>query len=156
MYISKKYSKKLEKHLWWGLFCCQRRSSCWKYWKWCSYLVKSLPPARMVEKKIINFSVSPYCTLLFSRTQKYQVFGSNFGSCQLQFPDQLLYDFVKISTMKYYHYYSGYLLACGKRQLKHWNKMERLFKRIIKCTRTNDCRSASVFLKHLEHLYTLS
>ena len=46
---------------------CQRRSSCWKYLKWGSYFENRYHHAKMVEKKTINFSVSRYCTLLFSR-----------------------------------------------------------------------------------------
>ena len=48
---------------------CQRRSSCWKYRKWCSYFENRYHHAKMVEKKRINFSVSPYCTLLFSKKE---------------------------------------------------------------------------------------
>ena len=46
---------------------CQRRSSCWKYWKWCSYFENPYYHAKIVEKKGINFLVSPYCTMLYSR-----------------------------------------------------------------------------------------
>ena len=81
--------------------------------------------------------------------RKYQVFWSIFGSCPLQLTDQLSYDCVKILALKYYQYCSGYLLAYGKRQVKHWNKIQSLLKLIIMCTRTIDCRFPSVFLKNL-------
>ena len=48
---------------------CQRRSSCWKYRKWCTYFENRYHHAKMTEKKTINFPVSPYCTLLFSRKE---------------------------------------------------------------------------------------
>ena len=48
---------------------CQRRSSCWKYRKWCSYFENPYHHPEIVDKKIIIFLVSPYCTLLFSRKE---------------------------------------------------------------------------------------
>ena len=48
---------------------CQRRSSCWIYRKWCSYVENPYLHAKIVDKKIINVLVSPYCTLLFSRKE---------------------------------------------------------------------------------------
>ena len=47
---------------------CQRRSSCWKYQKWCSYFENPYHHAKIVDKRI-NFLVSPNCTLLFSRKE---------------------------------------------------------------------------------------
>ena len=49
---------------------CQSRSSCLKYQKWCSFFENRYHQSKMVEKKKINFSVSPYCTLLFPRKEK--------------------------------------------------------------------------------------
>ena len=46
---------------------CQRRSSCWKYRKWWGYFENRYRHAKTVERKRKDFSVSPYCTLLFSR-----------------------------------------------------------------------------------------
>ena len=46
---------------------CQRRSSCWKYRKWCGCFENCYRHAKLVEKKRKIFSVGPYSTLLFSR-----------------------------------------------------------------------------------------
>ena len=48
---------------------CKGRSSCWKYWKWCSYFENPYYHATIVDKKIIHFLVGSYCTLLFSRKE---------------------------------------------------------------------------------------
>ena len=52
----------------------QRRSSyesikVWKHLKWCSYFENPYLHAKIVDKKRINFFVSLYCTLLFSRKE---------------------------------------------------------------------------------------
>ena len=46
---------------------CQRRSCRWKYQKLGSHLKNRYHHAKVVENARINFSISPYCTLLFSR-----------------------------------------------------------------------------------------
>ena len=46
----------------------QRSWSCLKYQKRCCYFVNCYYNAKKVQKKKILFSVSCYCTLLFSRT----------------------------------------------------------------------------------------
>ena len=55
------------------LFCvlCQRRYWCWKYRKWGSHLKNCYHYAKVVEKARINYSITPYCTLLFSRKENF-------------------------------------------------------------------------------------
>ena len=43
-----------------------------KYRKWVSHLKNRYHYAKVVENGKINFSISPYCTLLFSRKQKFK------------------------------------------------------------------------------------
>ena len=122
---------------------CQRGSSCWKYRKWCSYFKNRYHHTKMVEKKTINVLVSPYCTLLFSRKENIKFSGVVLVAVHCN----CLISYLMIAwiwALKYYQYYSGYLLACGKRQLKHWTYYQ--------LTRTIDCRLISVFKKNLEHL----
>ena len=96
---------------------CQRTSSCWKYWKWCSYFENPYHHAKIVDKKTIVFLVSPFCMhLVVFQKIHFQVFWSSFVICLLQLPEQLHCDCAKISALKYCQYYSGYLLACQKRQ----------------------------------------
>ena len=98
---------------------CQRRSSCWKYRKWCSSFENRYHHTKMIEKKTINFSVSPCCTLLFSRKEniKFSEVALVAVHCNCLIGYLMI---AWISALKYYQYYSGYLLACGKSQLKHW------------------------------------
>ena len=60
-------------------------------------LEKWLPLCKVVENARINISVSPYCTLLFSK-RKPQIFGSSLISC-LQWHGWLHYEYVRISAL---------------------------------------------------------
>ena len=102
----------------------------------------------------MNFSASPYCTLLFSRKENISLSEVALVAVHWKLPDQLQHDCVRMSLLKSYQYYSGYLFACRKWQLKHWNIMQSLFKLINKCTRTIDNRFAKVFLKPFLSLLT--
>ena len=91
---------------------CQRRSSCWKYRKWCSYVKNCYHHAKMIERKTINFLVRPFVfQKFFYEVALVAVYCNCLISCLM---------IAWISAVKYYQYYCGYLLACGKRQLKHW------------------------------------
>ena len=123
---------------------CHRRSSCWKYWKWCSYFENRYHHPKVVEKKIINFSVSPYCTQLFSRKENIKssevalvAVHCNSWSATLWLPDSQPWN--TTNTIG-----NIYLLV------KSGNYNTGL---IIKCGRAIHCRLASVFLKNLEHLW---
>ena len=98
---------------------CQRRSSCWEYRKWCTYFENCYYHAKMTEKKAINFPVSPYCTLLFSRKEyiKFSEVVLVAVHCNFLISSLMI---AWIPALKYYQYYRGYLLASGKRQLKQW------------------------------------
>ena len=45
-----------------------------KYRKWVSHLENRYHYAKVVENARINFSISPYCTLLFSRKENFKFF----------------------------------------------------------------------------------
>ena len=51
---------------------CQRRYCCLKYQKWGSHLKNRHHYAKMVQNAKINFSISPYCTLLFTRKKNFK------------------------------------------------------------------------------------
>ena len=59
---------------------CQRRSSCSKYRKWCSYFENPYHYAKIIDKKKINFSVTRYCTLLLSRKEIFKFSEVALGS----------------------------------------------------------------------------
>ena len=45
-----------------------------KYWKWVSHLKNCYHCAKVVENARTNFSISPYCSLLFSRKENFDFF----------------------------------------------------------------------------------
>ena len=93
----------------------QRRYRCWKYRKWGSHLKNCYHYAKVVENARINFSISPYCTLLFSRKENFKFFEVALSAVFLQWRSWLHYQCVRISTLKYCQYHSGHLLAFQKR-----------------------------------------
>ena len=109
-----------------------------------SLLWKSFPPCKINWDEKIDFSVSPYYTLLFSRKEN------------IKFPEialvavhcNCLISCIMITwgcrPWNTTNNYGRYLLACQKWQLNHWSKMKNFLKVIKKCTRTADCRPASV------------
>ena len=54
-----------------------------KYRKWVSHLKNRYHYVKVIENAQINFSISPYCILLFSRKENFKFFSS-FISCSLQ------------------------------------------------------------------------
>ena len=83
-------------------------------------LWKSLPPWKNGREEHWFFSVRPYCTLLFSRKQniKFSEVVSVAAHCSC------LNSCLMIAWISALKYYSGYLLTCGKRQLKHWTSYQ--------------------------------
>ena len=81
-----------------------------KYRKWVSHLENRYQHAKVVENTKINFSISPFCRLLFSRTENFKVFEVAFWHGWLH------YEGVRISALKYCQYHTGHLLAFRKRR----------------------------------------
>ena len=69
--------------------------------------------ANVVENAIIIFSITPYCTLLFSRKENFKLF-----EVALQWRDWLHLKCVRISALKYCQYHTGHLLAFQKTSIK--------------------------------------
>ena len=74
----------------------QRKPNCWKYRKWCRYFENPYHDAKILDK----------------RKKKVSRRELNRLHC----------DRARISVLKYCQYYSGYLLACRKWELKQLNK----------------------------------
>ena len=53
---------------------CEKKVLLLKYRKWVSHLKIRYHYAKMVENARIKFSISPYCTLLFSRIENFTFF----------------------------------------------------------------------------------
>ena len=74
----------------------------------------------MIEKNTINFSVSPYCTLLLSRKENMKFSEVVLVAAHCNF----LISCLMTAWMSALKYYRGYLLAGGKRQLKYWTSYQ--------------------------------
>ena len=119
-----------------------------KYRKWVRHLQNRYYFAKMVE---INFSISPYCTLLFSRKE-------NFKSFELTLSAVLRNGAVSciMNVWGYQHWNTAnatldiYLLF----QNGHKSTQTRckVCSNLTKCTTTIDFRLTSVFFINLEHL----
>ena len=73
IYVSISIGKyKITFHLLSALF--RRKYCCWKYRKWSSHVKNRYHYAKVLENARVNFSISPYCTLLFSRKENFKFF----------------------------------------------------------------------------------
>ena len=88
---------------------CQRRNCCWNIE---SHLKNRYHYAKEVENARINFSISPYCTLLFSRKENFKFLEVALSAVLCN--GWLHYECVRISALKYCQYHTGHLLAFRK------------------------------------------
>ena len=119
-----------------------------KYRKWASHLKNCYHCAKVVENARTNFSISPYCTLLFSRKENFDFFEVALSAVLCNGP-------VGCIT-----YVWGY---------QHWNTTLDIYllfenghkstptrckvcSNLKKCTTTTDFCLTSVFFINLEHL----
>ena len=135
-----------------SVFCIvPKRVLLLKYRKWVSPLKNCCHYAKVGENARINFSISPYCTLLFSRKENFKFWEVALSAVLCNGP-------------------VGYIMNVWGYQ--HWNAVNTtleiylLFKNghtitqtrckvcsnLTKCTKTIDFRLTSVFVINLEHL----
>ena len=95
---------------------CQRKHCCWKYWKWGCHLKNRYHYAKVVENARINFSISPYCSLLFSRKENFKYF--EIALLAALWGDWQHYKYVRILALKYCQCHTGHLLAFQKTAMK--------------------------------------
>ena len=126
-----------------------------KYRKWVSHLKNRYHYAKVVENARINFSISPYCTLLctllFSRKENFKFF-------EVAMPAVLSNSVLGciMNVWGYQHWNTAnttqdvYLLF----QNDHKSTQTRckVCSNLTKCTTTIDFRLTSVFFINLEHL----
>ena len=122
-----------------------------KYRKWVGHLKNRYHFAKVVENARINFSVSPYCTLLFSTKEDFNFF-------EVDFPTVLCNGSVGciMNVWGYQHWNTAnttldiYLLfENGHKSTQTWCKV---CSNLTKCTTTIDFCLTSVFFINLEHL----
>ena len=122
-----------------------------KYRKWVSHLKNRYHYAKVVENARINFSISPYCTLLFSRKENFKFFEVALSAVLCHGAVGCL-----VNMWGYQHWNTVitileiYLLfENGHRSTQTgW----RVCSNLTKCTTTIDFRLTSVFFINLEHL----
>ena len=78
---------------------CKRRSSCWKYRRWCSYFENLYHHAKIIENKLIGQSLFHF--VVFHK-RNYQVFWTSFRIRPLQLPDWLHCGCARTSALKYW------------------------------------------------------
>ena len=108
----------------------------------------------MVENARINFSISPYCTLLFSRKENFKFLEVPLSAVLCNSP------FGCIMKVWGYHYWNTanttldiYLLfENGHKNTQTRCKVCLTILNLTKCTTTIDLRLTSVFFINLEHL----
>ena len=120
-----------------------------KYRKWVSHLM--IIVTKMIENGRINFSISPYCNLLFSRKENFKFFevalsavlGHGAVGCLVNMWGYQHWNTV-ITILDIY-----LLFENGHRSTQTgW----RVCSNLTKCTTTIDFRLTSVFFINLEHL----
>ena len=123
-----------------------------KYRKWVSHLKNRNHYAKAVENARINFSISPYCTLLFSRKE-------NFKFLEVALSAVLCNGAVGcIMTVWGYQHWIPYWTFTGFFANGHKSTQTRcnVCSNLTKCTTTIDFRLTSVFFINLGHLSHLT
>ena len=130
---------------------CQRSYCSWEYRKWGSHLKNRYHYAKVVENVRINFSISPYCTLLFSRKENFKFFEVALSAVLCNGAVGCI-----MNVWGYQHWNTAnttldiYLLF--ENGHKSTQTRCKVCSNLTKCTTTIDFRLTSVFFINLEHL----
>ena len=122
---------------------CQRRYCCWN--------IESDHYTKVVENTRINCSISPYCTLLFSRKENFQFLEVALWAVLCNGP----VDYI-MNLWGYQHWNTAnttldiYLLF--ENDHKSTQRRCKVCSNLTKCTTTIKCRLTSVFFINLDHL----
>ena len=128
----------------------QKKALLLKCRNWVSLLKNGYHYAKLVENARINFSISPYCTLVFSRKENFKFFEVALSAVLCNGPVGCI-----MNVWGYQHWNTAnttldiYLLFGNG----HKNTQTRckVCSNLKKCT-TTDFRLTSVFFINLEHL----
>ena len=134
-----------------SVFCIVPKKVLLKYRKWVSHLENRYHYAKVVENARINISISPYCTLLFSRKENFKFFKVALSAVLCNDPVGCI-----MNMWGYQHWNTAnttlniYLLFenCHKSTQTRCKVCSNL----TKCTTAIDFRLTSVFFINLEHL----
>ena len=122
-----------------------------KYRKWVSHLKNRYHYAKVVENARINFSISPYCTLLFSRKENFKffeaavpaVFCNGAVSCIINVWEYQHWNTANTTLDNYLLFENGH---------KSTKTRCKVCSNLTKYTTTIDFRLTSVFSINLENL----
>ena len=121
--------------------------------KWVTYLKNCYHYAKVVENPRINFSLSPYCTLLFSRKENFKFFEVALSAVLCNSPVGYT-----MNVWGYQHWNTAnttldiYLLfKSGHKSAQQGAKLQSV-QSVTKCTTTIDFGLTSFFFINLEHL----
>ena len=122
-----------------------------KYRKWVSHLKNGYHYANVVENARINFSISPYCTLLFSRKENSRFLEAALSAVLCNGPVDCI-----MNVWGYQHRNTAnttlYIYLLFENGLKSTQRRCKVCSNLTKCTTTIDFRLTSVFFINLEHL----
>ena len=122
-----------------------------KYRKWVSHLGNCYHYAKVVENAKINFSISPYCILLFFRKENFKSFEVTLSAVLCNGPVGWI-----MNVWGYQHWNTAsttldiYLLF--ENGPKSTQTRCKVCLNLIKCTKTIHFRLTSVFFINLAHL----
>ena len=122
-----------------------------KYRKWVSHLKNRYHYAKVVENARINFSISPYCTLLFSRKENFKFLEVALSAVLSNGPGGCI-----MNVWGYQHWNTAntkldiYLLFKNGHQRTQTRC--KICSNLTKCTTSIEFRLTSVFFINLEHL----
>ena len=126
-----------------------------KYGNWVSHLKNHYYYAKVVENARINFSISPYCTLLFSRKENFKFFEVALSAVLCNGAVGCI-----MNVWGYQHWNTAnttldiYLLF--ENGHKSTQTRCKVCSNLTKCTTTIYFRLTSVFFINLEHLSHLA
>ena len=119
-----------------------------KYRKWVSHLKNRYHYAKVVENARINFSISPYCTLLFSRKENFKFLEVALSAVLCNGAVDCI-----MNVWGYQHWIPRWTFtSSSKTAIKALKQGVKICSNLTKCTTTIEFRLTSVFFINLEHL----
>ena len=122
-----------------------------KYRIWVSHLKNRYHYEKVVENARINFSISPYCTLLFSRKENFKFFEVALSAVLCNGAVSCI---MHVRWYQHWNTANTTLEICLLFKNRHKSTQTRCkaCSNLTKCTTTIEFRLTSVFFINLEHL----
>ena len=132
-----------------SVFCIvQKKVLLLKYRKLVSHLKNRYHYVKVVENARINFSISPYCTLLFSRKENFKFLEVALSAVLCNGAVDCI-----MNVWGYQHWIPRWTFtSSSKTAIKALKQGVKICSNLTKCTTTIEFRLTSVFFINLEHL----